>query len=85
MFSHSFCQMPHSDTGEVVDRETRISGVIQREETCKARSQNVIFESLLYVGHAHSFHGSLHQDFDEDSGARSRVVLVQGNHGHYMP
>lgn len=47
MFTHLFCERTHTDTGEVVDRESGVSRVVQWEKPVKAGSKYRISQALF--------------------------------------
>lgn len=79
MLTHILGDSAHSDAREVIDAEARIAWVILRKQTLEAWLQQIIFETLLQLSHAHCFRQLLKQYFDEDTTRGCRLFFVKVN------
>lgn len=85
MLAHFLREKTHSDTGEVVDGEPRIARVVHRENTVKAGPKDRIIQPFPQLRQAEMLCEILEQDLNENTTARSRLVLVQVDDGEHMP
>jgi hypothetical protein len=85
MLTHLLCKNSHADASEVIDRETRIPGLINWEDTGKARAKDLIFQALLQSRHTKRLRQILEQNFDEYPATRCSFVFVEVYHAKDMP
>lgn len=85
IFSHLLGNSSHADRSEVVDGESCIAGVVVRKESFEVGSEKVFLEAVLQFLHAHGLREILKEDFDENTTARSRFLLIQMNDRHDVP
>lgn len=85
MLTHLLRQDPHADTGEVVDRETRVTRFVGREDAGEARTKDLIFQAFLQRRHTKCFGEILEQNLDEDSATGRGLVFVEMHHTENVP
>lgn len=85
MLAHVLGQYTHTDTGEVVDRETSMTRVLCGEETLKAWSKDFISEAGLQSRKTKVLCQVLEENFDEDTAAGCGLLFVEMNHRQDVP
>jgi len=85
MFSHVLGDDTKPDTGEVVDREPRVLRVVHGEHGSIIVLHRHILEPLPKLLQPHLLHNLLHENLDEDTTRRRRVILVHLDHGEHRP
>jgi hypothetical protein len=76
IFPHFLCYNAHANAGEIIDGEASVLGNVHREHTDARLFHFFIFESLRKCLQAHGFHHLVHHNFDEDTTARCRIILI---------
>jgi len=69
VLAHFFRERPHANAGEVIDGEACVSRGVGGEDAGEAGSEDVVFQSLMQFGHAHSLSQILEENLDEDTAA----------------
>lgn len=85
MFTHIFRQNTKTDTGEVVDGETRVAWVVHREESLEAGSKDLIRHLRPQFGQSKMFSEILEENLDKDTTARCCLLLIHMDDRHHMP
>ena len=85
MFTHFFSKRTHANTSEVVDGESGVARVVQREEPVKAGPKNGIGQAFLEFGHAHVLGEILKENLDKNTAARGSFFLVQVDQRKHVP
>lgn len=76
MLPHLLRDGSEANTGEEVDREARVLGVVHREDVAEVVAQTGVGEPLGELLEAHSLRHLLEKDLDKDTRGRCRVVFV---------
>lgn len=76
MLSHVLRHRTETNTGEEINRESRILGIVDREHVAQVHLEIRLLESFGELLQSHSFENLLEHDFDEDTTRRGGVVLV---------
>lgn len=85
MFSHLFREGTQPDTGEVVDGESDVAGIVFGEDAFQVWPQHVIRHPCLELGSPNLLHDALKQNLDEDATTGRRLILVQMDHRQTVP
>src|SRR5882762_10035200 len=76
MLAHLLCDSAQPNTGEIVDGEPRIFGIVEGEHAMTERLHLWIREPLLDRWQAHTLRDFLKHDLNEDTATAGRVILV---------
>lgn len=85
MFTHILRQNTKADTGEVVDGETRVAWVVHREESLETGSKDLIRHLRSQLRQPKMLSEILEENFDKDTTARCRLLLIHMDDRHHMP
>ena len=76
IFSHFFRNNTQSNAGKVVDSKPRVFRDVHREHSLTAALDFRVLETFCQSLQPHAFHHFVHQNLDENTTARRRIVLV---------
>jgi hypothetical protein len=85
LLAHVFRQYTHTDTSEVVDGKSGVSGVLCWEETLEAGAENLISEAGLQARKTQILCQVLEEDLDEDTAAGGGLLFVKMDDRQNMP
>lgn len=85
MLAHVFRQHTHTNTGEVVDRETGVTRVFCREQTLEAGPQDLVSETGLQARKTEVLGEVLEQNLDEDTATGRGLLLIHMDHRQNVP
>ena len=85
MLTHLLRDCTKPDACKVVDRETRVLRVVQREHTAARFTHVRVLEPFRKHLEAHLFHDFLQHDLGEDTRTARCVILVHFDHVKHAP
>jgi hypothetical protein len=85
VLAHVFRQHTHTNTGEVIDRETGVTRVLCWEQTLEAGPQNLVSETGLQARKTKVLGEILEQNLDEDTATGRGLFLVHMDYGQNVP
>lgn len=85
MLSHLLGQNTHADTGEVVDGESDVAGVLNWEDAFEVRSESFVGQACPQLRQPGFLQNMLEQDLDEYTATGCRFIFVEVNDAKAVP